>query len=478
NDVAPIARTRSGRLASRAMRKGGLAAFAATTILAVLPGVAGAAAAKPVTLSAPATAECAYPLALDCPRDYDPSVNFADVPAGTPSVKVTYKSTEYCAPMLLMVYDNGRLAGQTTVVGGDTGAKGAVYPNEGSTTFSLSGGSDHELSYRGKITGYGCGIKSSETLSLHLFTGTVEATFTPPEEGVTIKGTVRIAGLKGIPAEATGVPGATVQITGPGARRTVRVSSTGTYSARFKKAGTYDVVAHAPATVTRGLRNPVKPEFHRLSLKLGGTGTAYFTVKDPLRLAMTLSRKSVPASGLETLHATITATERGKPVRGQYVAIRPMGAASLPVYNLPVPATVCMTVGSRRIWPEPNPSPTAHTGQTIERTDSRGEIHLDITTGTIPGRFELSAWAANSAGALDTEHDILDVTPEETVNVVKLAGGGAFEGDLTSLLKSDPSISLPTGPKALATELAKLSASGRLGGFSFAPVRSGGKGYE
>jgi hypothetical protein len=437
--------------------------------------LAGTAMAKTETESAAATAECTYPLAVDCPRDTDPPIPFASIPAGTKSVKVTYKSTEYCAPMLLIIYDNGKVAGETSVVGGDTGVAGANYPDEGSTSFSLSGDVDHELAYRGKVTGFGCGngTHPGEQLTLHLFTGTVTAEFTPPPEGVAIKGTVRIENDKGIPSSATGVPGASVQISGPGGKKTVPVTPTGTYSARFKKAGKYTVYPRVPDKITRGGRNAVKPQFKDVDVKLGDTGTANFTVKDPLQIGIELGRKSVPADGLQTVEATITATADGKPVSGQHVLIRPFDGAAMPVFQVPVPATICkVSHGNSRLWPAPPASATAQTDSFDAVTDGRGEIRLRISTGTIPGAFKLQAWAANSAGALDTEHNILDVSPEETLDVRPLGGAGAFESELTRLVKSDSALNLSTSATGLADQLAGITAEGHIGNYDYAPIQS------
>ncbi|HTT95478.1 MAG TPA: carboxypeptidase-like regulatory domain-containing protein [Solirubrobacterales bacterium] len=438
--------------------------------------------AKTEVDSAGATAECDYPLAVDCPRDNEAPIPFATVPAGTPSVKVTYKSTSYCAPMLLIIYDNGKVAGETSIVGGDTGVAGATYPDEGSTSFSPVGDDDHELAYRGKVTGFGCGVGThpGEVLSLHLFVGEVLAEFTPPPEGVAIKGTVRIENDRGIAATASGVPGASVQITGPGGKKTVKVDPTGAYSARFKKAGRYTVYPRVPDRITRGARNPVKPAYRDVNLKLGDTGTANFTVKDPLRVSLDLGRKEVPADGLQTVEATIAATADGKPAKGLHVLVRPFDGAAMPVFSVPVPATICRSGhGGGRLWPAPAASAGAQTDSVDAVTDAQGQVHLRISTGTVPGPFKLQVWAANDTGALDTEHNILDVSPEETLRVAPLGSSGAFESELTRLVKSDSGLQLVTTATGLADQLAGVTAAGHLGNYDYAPIEAvGGTRHE
>jgi hypothetical protein len=449
-------------------------------LLALAAAPAADAAQDKVVETAPATAECTYPLAVDCPRDEGPPIPFADVPEGVGSVKVTYQSTEYCAPMLLIVYDNGKVAGETSVVGGDT-TNGGNYPDEGSTSFSLDPKEDHALAYRGKVTGFGCGAGThpGEVLTLHLFTGDVVTEYTPPPEGVVIKGSVRIENDKGIPASASGVPGATVQISGPGGKKTAKVGATGTYSAQFKKAGSYSVFPRVPEKIAHGGRSPVKPPSREVNVKLGDSATADFTVKDPLRISIELSRDHVQADGTQTVKATIKAEADGKPVSGQDISLRPFDGATTPIHQLPVPATICRAGRGARLWPEPPARPGAEAGPVDVVTGGDGAVELTISVGTIPGDFALEAWAADGKGKLDTEHNILDVSPEAHLKVAPLPGGGSFESELTRLVKSDQSLALATKSAALAEQLAALTADGKLTGSDFAPIRSlGGTKYE
>jgi hypothetical protein len=394
----------------------------------------------------------------------EPVQSFA---SSTPLSVVYTAPSAHCSNVIIHYFRDGHEVAST----------GSIPPSASSAEVSVPwiyDGQSHELGVEaeGQVSGCNEGF-------LHAWGGTIEVTYTPPPSGVKIEGSVLVADDKDIPVADTGVPGASVQISGPGGKQTVHVAANGHYAAIFKKAGHYTVFPHVPGDVSRGLRNPVKPSYRDVSVALGETATANFTVRDPLHLTIELSQDRVPADGFHTVQATITATALGKPVKDLDVSIRPFEGQSLPVYEVPVPAAICLRPGNRRIWPDGNPSANTRTGPVDERTDAAGQIRLDITVGTVPGPLKLEAWAADSTGALNTSQDILDVSPEATLTADPLGGSGGFEAGLAAALRTKPSLTLPTAASALADTLGLITSQKSLGSFNYAPIKSsGGKPYE
>jgi hypothetical protein len=94
-----------------------------------------------------------------------------------------------------------------------------------------------------------------------------------------IAGTVRFVDDHGLPAGRTGVKGASVQVTGSHFKKIAGVNAAGSYRVKVPKAGAYTVVPRVPAADTRGLRNPVKPTYRRVTVSKNKTAIADFTVK-------------------------------------------------------------------------------------------------------------------------------------------------------------------------------------------------------
>jgi hypothetical protein len=291
-----------------------------------------------------------------------------------------------------------------------------------------------------------------------------------------VEGTIRIE-KNGNPTNI-GFHGARVNVSGNGFNTTVTVGGDGAYHVEVPKPGRYRVIPTLPPGYTRGLQNPITPASRDVNVKRGKTATADFTVKDSLRLGIDLNRDKVAGDGFQLVKATVKATEFGRPVKGLTVSIRPAGGRVVDVSTLAVPATVCLVGGPGRIWPGGARTPATMTSPVDAVTDARGEIHLTIALGTVPGQFDLQAWARDKSGQLDTASSLLDVNPEVTITTTRLAGGGDFRKGLQAYLEKNPNVELPADAPGLAAELAHITASGAIGSFTYAPIKSTGMGYE
>jgi hypothetical protein len=99
----------------------------------------------------------------------------------------------------------------------------------------------------------------------------------PCSDKSAIAGTVRFVDDHGLPADRTGVKGASVQVTGSHFKKTAGVNAAGSYRVKVPKAGRYTVVPRLPAADTRD--HPVRPAYRHVTVSKNKTAIADFTVK-------------------------------------------------------------------------------------------------------------------------------------------------------------------------------------------------------
>ena len=365
-------------------------------VAALTVGLIGAGSAFGGTISGPTDLYCSpYKSASQlCPRTTPVKLS-KQVPAGVKSATVTWNGPNFCSDAHLLIFVDGANVGRTKPDNGPGKQKGDPYSNNGTATITLpSNGRPHTIAWQAQGTNGGC---NSGTLVQ--FTGTVNVYFADPGFA-TIHGTV---------LDKDGQPVAGVEVRADGINGTLgtAIGSTdarGSYSLTVK-AGSYQLTPSKSVTPPNAPTTKRALTFAPVNLartvKSGDIGHADFTLQAGLKVTLTLSSPTVPNNGLTVVTATVATTESGLPLGDVTVSLRPNNSLS---------PTAAATTGARvtlcgsnatRVWPSgtianPNGLPFDIV------TNKDGVYTFTITVGTVPGSFELTAWARTASGALDT----------------------------------------------------------------------------
>ncbi len=167
-----------------------------------------------------------------------------------------------------------------------------------------------------------------------------------------------------------------------------------------------------------------KSESEERTVAAGDKARADFTLESGLVVTLTLSRETTKANGTTVVDGFVETTEYGKPTGGVKVSLRPKAGVPEPQgVESGARATICGNAGIR-IWPggtlaTPSGSPvdvvTTAAGTGV-KNQLVGRYPFSITVGTVPGPFELTAWAEDSSGKLITK-DVTDVSDEATLRL-------------------------------------------------------------
>jgi hypothetical protein len=300
-------------------------------------------------------------------------------------------------------------------------------------------------------------------------------------KGGAVEGHVKAQNVQKKIADLTGVPGATLRVSGPrGFSKKTTTSDTGYYHVIVPRTGTYTVTPSPPRRYFKGLRTrEATPPVRKVHVREAHTSTADFTYQSTLKLRLRLNRTTVAADGESFVDATVTADDAGAPVPNLTFSLRPFGGGSAlqSPYALAVPGTVCTLSGTSvggRVWPNPNVT-TPNTDSVDVTTDSTGEAHFRVYLGTVPGTFPLTVWAKNENGKLITQ-DVSNVSADADIKVDALADGGnparTLHDWLNKLGNEDLASILPTDIGSLLPMLADAMSGHTLGGFVLTPVRT------
>ena len=284
--------------------------------------------------------------------------------------------------------------------------------------------------------------------------------------------------IQGFTLDKTGaaVPNARIDVTGVSGTKLapvyVTTGSNGFYDL-FVKPGNYHVV---PSGGLGHLLPRYYPASVDRTVGANSNARADFVLQDALKVTLRLNHLSVPADGYQIVQGTISTTYAGKPDPNVSLSLWPKSSETpTDAVTSGTRATVC-DAGGNRIWPTGAIASPDGLAPTVT-TDAHGHYAFTLTLGTVPGPFEITAWA-KSNGVLIT-HDLSSVSAEATVTLTPLgsAGTAAFVGTLDRFATSSPPqlASLSNNPDLITQALASLTKAQpqQLGGLAYATVSAG-----
>ncbi len=300
-------------------------------------------------------------------------------------------------------------------------------------------------------------------------------------EGRTVlEGTVRIRNDRRADPQGLGVPGAKVHITGPHhTQYNATVNANGYWYVELSHGGDYHVEPIIPRKYQVG-KDYVSPKSDDVHVALGGVGKSAFTVKDSLRLTLSLSTTRVPATGgkvdgsgqlvAQPVTGTLKVTDAGAPAAGMKVSIRPFDGSRHTLATLPVLGRICSSAGN---WPAL--SNAADVNQELTGyTDANGEITFTLYPGTIPGELEIDARPLDTDGITVQDTDLARTNPQVKLHITPMGGGENVVKGIQTDISRYGYLMGSTGSWQL--QLQRAAASGALGAVNVAPVhrRDGG----
>ncbi len=231
----------------------------------------------------------------------------------------------------------------------------------------------------------------------------------------------------------------------------------GYYQADVKR-GTYRVWPSGKS-LSRRLAPKFEPERTDVDAQPDHPGKADFTVDIGLVVKLTLSTASVPADGFQIVEGTITTTLLGRPDPNVSLALWPQPSETADAaVSTGTRATVCSN-GSR-VWPTGMLGSPDGIPADIQ-TDANGNYQFTLDVGTVPGSFEIEAWAKDSSGALIT-HDTADAADEQTLTVAP-TGNQPLENFVASYNQvakaTNAAQSIGGDPGSIESTLATLSST-------------------
>ncbi len=272
--------------------------------------------------------------------------------------------------------------------------------------------------------------------------------------------------------DKAGAPGVVVDINGAGGPYYLATTGQDGHYAADVKAGHYHVFPESGSVSSRG-KISFSPSATDVHAPPNGTATANFELDSGLLVTLKLARTSVPADGMHVVDATVHVSQYGKPVSGQTVELWPQAdeRSELAVTSGP---RVLMCAAGGRIWP--TGSLTDPDGLSVnETTDANGNYTFSLDTGTVPGRWRLTAWAKDASGALITA-DTRDTSDDQTLTVAPLgatvAGVDSFVPEYNTIAASTSAVAGITGdvPTMLGDFIKLSDTQTSLHGLAYAPV--------
>ena len=242
----------------------------------------------------------------------------------------------------------------------------------------------------------------------------------------------------------------------------------------FVKPGDYRIV---PSGGLAHIAAKYSPATLDRTVAAGATVRADFTLQVAIKVTLRLNHTSVPADGYQVVHGTISTTYDGKPDPNVSLSLWPK-ESELPAKAVSsgVRATIC-DASDNRIWPTGSISQPDGFAPSV-MTDAHGHYAFTLTAGTVPGQFEITAWAKTPLGALDTS-DLSSVTSKQTLTVTALGttATATFVGTLDRFATSSPPqlANLSNDPDHMTQALAALTQAqpAKLGGLAYATVSAG-----
>jgi Carboxypeptidase regulatory-like domain len=270
------------------------------------------------------------------------------------------------------------------------------------------------------------------------------------------------SGIAGYVTDKDGDPvqGATVSAYGP-THATAVTGPGGLYYIQVD-AGHYRVVPDDSAVK----KSSFAPTYADVDAPRQGQAMADFKLDSGLQVTVDLSATTTAAGGLSVVQGTLNTTKNGKPDPG--VTVQLSVDPTDPGTALTTAPKVAVCGAGGRIWP--SGQVTDLEGKAVNVvTDANGQYKFSLTIGTVPGSWQLDAWAENEDGSLST--DVSNASDTKTVSVEPVAPKTLLSEFLTELdaLKSTPYSSQiqATNPGAMATLLGNLAAKGPTSGVRF-----------
>jgi hypothetical protein len=285
--------------------------------------------------------------------------------------------------------------------------------------------------------------------------------------------------IQGFAVDKAGAPiaGAKIVVTGINGTNLsptfVTTGSNGFYDL-FVKPGDYSIV---PSGGLAHIAAKYSPASLDRTVTAGATVRADFTLQEAIKVTLRLNHTSVRADGYQIVQGTISTTYGGKPAPNVSFSLWPK-ESELPAKAVSsgVRATIC-DPGGNRIWPTGSISQPDGFAPSAT-TDAHGHYAFTLTVGTVPGQFEITAWAKDALGALDTT-DLSSVTSKQTLTVTALGNASLaqFRGTLNGFAMNTPPqlANLSNDPDHLTQALAALTQAqpAKLGGLAYATVSAG-----
>lgn len=263
------------------------------------------------------------------------------------------------------------------------------------------------------------------------------------------------------------VLGLRVRASGP-AKYVASTGADGTF-AMVVEPGRYKITPEAP----EGSRVKVvfDPASAAVAVRSGKTERANFTVDSGFEVDIHIDQASAPADGLQVVSGKVSVTEYGVPKAGAVVALWPQAEQDFRTAVRTGPrATICGTSG--RVWPGGTLADPS--GPSVDVTmNAQGEYPFTLNVGTVPGDFEITAWARDAQGQLmpgraSSDTRAVTFTPvgsakpmDEFVPGLKAAAsfyGSTFTSDANAMMAA----LVPLG--------AASSGVSELQGFAYSPI--------
>ncbi len=271
--------------------------------------------------------------------------------------------------------------------------------------------------------------------------------------------------IEGVVMNKDGNPVEGAKITAYGPSHATAESGPGGLYYMDVDAGHYKVVPDDPSVK----KSSFTPTYEEVSVKKDGEETADFTIDSGLQLTMDLSSTSVAASGYSIVTGTIKTSQYGKPAPGVNVKLSVDPTDPAAALTTAPKVAVCGPTG--RLWPTGSITDLDGNDVTVT-TDSSGTYKFSLTVGTVPGNWELDAWAYNDDGKLST--DVAKASETKTLDVTALTPTtsiGNFVTELDAMKSTSFGSQLSANPGSLAQLLSTLAAQGgsglQFGGLTF-----------
>jgi Carboxypeptidase regulatory-like domain len=267
--------------------------------------------------------------------------------------------------------------------------------------------------------------------------------------------------IEGMVTNKDGNPVQGAKLTAYGPSRATAESGPGGLYYMEVDAGHYRVVPDDSSVK----KSSFAPTNQDVSVSKGGDASADFKLDLSLQLTMDLSSTSVSANGYQIVTGTITTTNGGKPEPGVNVKLSVDPTDPHAALTSAPKVAICGPTG--RVWPT-GPITNLDGNDITITTDSTGTYKFSLTVGTVPGKWDLDAWAYNDDGQLST--DAGDASETKSLNVTPVTPNtdlGDFPRDLKALQSTNLVSQLTADPGGLTALLSSLPNGSQIGGLTF-----------